>query len=81
MAIIAFKNAWLCEDSFITFRVVDNVIHGYGPRWNTVERVQVFTHPLWMLALCAVDFVTRDARSAATGLRWCAPGWRSSSFS
>jgi arabinofuranosyltransferase len=65
---IAFRNAWLCEDAFITFRVVDNVLHGYGPRWNTLERVQVYSHPLWMLALCVFDFVTRDIRSAATWL-------------
>lgn len=39
--------AWVAEDAFITFRVVDNVLNGYGPVWNIGERVQVYTHPLW----------------------------------
>lgn len=42
-------HAHINEDAFITFRVVDNFIHGYGLRWNIDERVQVYTHPLWML--------------------------------
>lgn len=40
--------AWLCDDAYITFRTVDNFVNGYGLRWNVAERVQVFTHPLWM---------------------------------
>ncbi|MEJ5225771.1 MAG: hypothetical protein WHV44_15040 [Anaerolineales bacterium] len=46
--------AWMSDDAFITMRVVDNVVHGYGPTWNIAERVQVFTHPLWMLLLSLV---------------------------
>lgn len=42
-------NGWVADDAYITFRVVDNFIHGYGLRWNIDERVQVYTHPLWML--------------------------------
>ena len=38
--------AWVAEDAYITFRVVDNFVHGYGLRWNVAERVQVYTHPL-----------------------------------
>ncbi|WP_394838299.1 hypothetical protein LVJ94_15460 [Pendulispora rubella] len=30
-------------------RTVDNFVHGYGLTWNTFERVQGYTHPLWML--------------------------------
>ncbi|HUR19283.1 MAG TPA: hypothetical protein VMZ90_00655 [Vicinamibacterales bacterium] len=44
--------AWVAEDAYITFRVVDNFIHGYGLRWNVAERVQVYTHPLWLLLHC-----------------------------
>lgn len=40
---------WACDDAFITFRVIDNFITGYGLRWNIMDRVQVYTHPLWML--------------------------------
>ena len=41
--------AWLCDDAYITFRVVDNLPGGFGLRWNTFERVQAYTNPLWML--------------------------------
>lgn len=44
-----FFNSWVSEDAYITLRVVDNFVHGYGLRWNVHERVQVYTHPLWLL--------------------------------
>jgi len=59
-AIIIVRNAWLCDDAYITFRVVDNFINGYGLRWNVAERVQVYTHPLWMLLLSSFYFFTRE---------------------
>jgi arabinofuranosyltransferase len=42
------SSAWAADDAYITFRVIDNFVHGYGLRWNVDERVQVYTHPLWM---------------------------------
>ncbi|HWX25090.1 MAG TPA: hypothetical protein VN083_08625, partial [Vicinamibacteria bacterium] len=33
---------------------------GFGLRWNVSERVQVFTHPLWMLLVSAAYALTRD---------------------
>jgi arabinofuranosyltransferase len=57
---IITKDAWLCDDAYITFRVVDNFIHGYGLTWNTDERVQTYTHPLWMLLLSLVYFFTHE---------------------
>ncbi|MEM1000120.1 MAG: hypothetical protein AAGN35_23900 [Bacteroidota bacterium] len=41
--------AWLSDDAYITYRTVDNALNGYGLRYNPGERVQTFTHPLWML--------------------------------
>ena len=41
--------AWVCDDAYITFRTVDNLLHGHGAVFNVGERVQSFTHPLWML--------------------------------
>jgi len=41
-------HAWVHEDAYITFRVIDHFWQGYGLRWNIDERVQVYTHPLWM---------------------------------
>jgi arabinofuranosyltransferase len=48
---LVIRDAWLCDDAFITLRVVDNFHNDFGLRWNVVERVQVFTHPLWCLTL------------------------------
>src|SRR5687768_1854279 len=47
--LVLVRTAWVCDDAFITFRTVDNLLNGYGLRWNVSERVQSFTHPLWML--------------------------------
>lgn len=54
------RNAWASDDAFITLRVVSNLLHGYGPNWNSAERVQVFTHPLWMMALIPFYIVIRN---------------------
>lgn len=52
--------AWLCDDAYITFRVVDNFIHGYGLVWNIGERVQAYTNPLWMFVVALLSMVTRE---------------------
>jgi arabinofuranosyltransferase len=59
-AVEVVRTAWLCDDAFITLRTVDNLIAGYGPRWNVAERVQTYTHPLWMLLLAAPYALTRE---------------------
>jgi arabinofuranosyltransferase len=46
---LAIINSWVSEDAYITFRVIDNFHQGYGLRWNIHERVQAYTHPLWMM--------------------------------
>jgi arabinofuranosyltransferase len=53
-------NSWLGDDAYITFRVVWNFLHGYGPVFNPGERVQAYTHPLWMLVLSAAHGITRE---------------------
>lgn len=52
-------NSWVGDDAYITFRGVDNFIHGFGLRWNPVERVQAFTSPLWLLFLSPFYAVSR----------------------
>jgi arabinofuranosyltransferase len=44
----AVRYAWMAEDAYINFRVIDNVLAGLGPTWNPGERVQVYTSALWM---------------------------------
>ena len=59
-AFLLFRTAWLCDDAFITFRSVDHLLLGYGPVWNVAERVQAFTHPLWLALLAAAAAPTRE---------------------
>ena len=56
-----FVNAWCGDDPYITFRTVDNAVHGYGLTWNPFERVQVFTHPLWALLMTGAYALTHEA--------------------
>jgi len=58
--LIVFINAWLSDDSYITFRTVENFINGYGLTWNISERVQAFTHPLWMFIISGFYFFTGE---------------------
>ncbi|MFT9850467.1 hypothetical protein [Aneurinibacillus sp. REN35] len=53
-AILLYRTAWITEDAYITYRTIDNFVNGYGLTWNTDERVQVYTHPLWMFLLSGV---------------------------
>ena len=55
-----FNTAWVAEDAYITFRVVDNALSGYGLTWNPGERVQVYTHPLWFAVLLGLTAVFND---------------------
>jgi arabinofuranosyltransferase len=57
---IFLANAWLGDDAYITFRVVWNLLHGYGAVFNPGERVQAYTHPLWFLVMTVAHAVTRD---------------------
>jgi arabinofuranosyltransferase len=59
-SVVFIANCWIGDDAFITFRVSENLINGYGPRWNVAERVQVFTNPLWMFLMAGVAAVTGE---------------------
>ena len=49
----------------ISFRTADNLVHGYGLTWNVQERVQAYTHPLWLLLFSGVYWITREAYHTA----------------
>ena len=57
---VAIRRAWMCDDAFITLRTIDNFVNGYGLTWNVTERVQAYTHPLWMLIISLFYFFTRE---------------------
>ena len=67
---VFLANAWTGDDAQITFRTVWNFVHGYGLTHNPDERVQAYTHPLWMLVLSAAHFVTREFFFTVTIVSW-----------
>jgi arabinofuranosyltransferase len=58
---LCWKAAWVSDDAYITLRVIDNLLAGQGLRWNIADRVQVFTHPLWLLVLLGPYALTRES--------------------
>lgn len=60
LVIILIRNAWMSDDALITYRTIGNWINGYGLRWNISERVQSYTHPLWMFVMSFFYFFTID---------------------
>lgn len=55
-----FLQAWVSDDAYITFRVIDNFVNGYGLRWNVAERVQAYTNTLWLFLLTPFYFLTHE---------------------
>jgi hypothetical protein len=47
----AVRGAWLSDDAFISFRYVDHWVRGLGLVYNPGERVEGYTHFLWVLLL------------------------------
>lgn len=60
--------AWLCDDAFISARVADNFLSGFGLRYNPPERVQAYTHPLWLGLMIAARCVLHDPYWSLLGL-------------
>ncbi len=61
-------NAWVSEDAHITFRTIENFSDGHGLRWNVDERVQVYTHPLWLALITLAHAVTGEFYFTITGI-------------
>lgn len=57
---LVLSHAWFTDDAYFSFRSVDNFINGYGLTWNVTERVQGYTHPLWVLLLSLFYFFTHE---------------------
>ena len=54
------RTAWISDDACISFRTVDNFLHGYGLRWNVAERVQTYTNPLMVFCMIVLCFFTKE---------------------
>jgi arabinofuranosyltransferase len=57
---LLLTHSWFSDDAYFSFRSVDNFVNGYGLTWNVQERVQGYTHPLWVLMLSVFYFFTRE---------------------
>jgi len=55
-----YLHAYVCDDAFLTLRVVDNFVRGHGLRWNVAERVQIFTSPLHTFVLSGAYYFAHD---------------------
>jgi arabinofuranosyltransferase len=60
-SVFFYLNSYICDDAFMFFRTVDNLVRGFGLRWNVLERVQVFTSPLYTMILSLVYWFTYDS--------------------
>ena len=60
ITVVVFRNAWVCDDAYITFRTSFHLVEGYGLRWNIAERVQTYTNPLWMFVMALAYLVTNE---------------------
>jgi len=51
LLVMGYRQRWVSEDAFISLRVVDQILAGNGPVYNESERVEAYTHPLWVAIL------------------------------
>lgn len=58
LAVAGWTHRWIFDDGFIYLRVVRQVRDGHGPVFNTGQRVEAFTSPLWVAILALADLVT-----------------------
>ena len=54
---LAFSRVWVADDAYITFRHIMQFLAGNGLTYNTIERVEGFTHPLWAILLCVFGWL------------------------
>ena len=86
-AVMGWRDRWITDDGFIYLRVIRQVTAGNGPVFNTGERVEAFTSPLWVGLVALADVVApirsgvargrtryRLARCSASAPRWRARG-------
>lgn len=66
--------AWVGDDCLITWRTVENFLDGRGLRWNLEERVQSYTHPLWLSLLAVVRAAGAPIYGGTLGLSFALTG-------
>jgi arabinofuranosyltransferase len=53
-----WTHRWIADDGFIYLRVVREITSGHGPVFNSGQRVEAFTSPLWVGILSVADVLT-----------------------
>ncbi len=59
--LVLLRTAWLCDDAYISYRCIDNLVSDHGFGYNAGERVQAYTHPLWALLHVPLYMLARNA--------------------
>jgi arabinofuranosyltransferase len=72
---VLVRTAWISDDGLISLRTVMNVTHGNGLTFNVGERVQTYTHPLWLALLTASYLVIRNVYYATFALSMAVSLW------
>lgn len=62
------RTAWMSDDAYITYRTVENAATGHGLTWNADERVQAYTHPMWMFVSLGAFSLTGEPSMFLTGI-------------
>ena len=65
---LAASRVWVADDAYITFRHVNQFLSGNGLTYNTLERVEGFTHPLWAGLLCVFALMGAPISGAAMAM-------------
>ncbi len=65
---LAFSRVWVADDAYITFRHINQFLAGNGLTYNTIERVEGFTHPLWAVLLCVFGWLGAPISGVAVTL-------------
>lgn len=68
LLVVLVRTAWVADDAQISFRTLLNWQHGWGLRWNVAERVQAYTHPLWMALLALTTGLTGELFGTTLGV-------------
>jgi MFS family permease len=54
------NSLFFSDDIYFTYRVVDHFHNDFGLRWNIIERVQIATHPSWLLLNILAGYASKD---------------------
>jgi arabinofuranosyltransferase len=70
LLVLGYENRWTSDDSFIDFRIVQQLLAGHGPVYNVGQRVEAYTSPLWLslLALAAALGARVEGAAVALGI-------------